>query len=71
MRSCLAASYPVIMLLIFGFTPTFFPPEIIQNKIYRKNAESWDRQACANSVDPDQVPQKVISDQGLPRLSFK
>ena len=24
-----------------------------------------DRQACANSVDPDQMPQNVASDQGL------
>ena len=25
----------------------------------------WDRQACANCVDPDQIPQNVASDQGL------
>ena len=25
----------------------------------------WDRQARANSVDPDQMPQNTVSDQGL------
>ena len=27
--------------------------------------ENWDRQACANSADPDQTPQIAASDQGL------
>ena len=25
----------------------------------------WDRQDCANSIDPDQTPQNAASDQGL------
>ena len=25
----------------------------------------WDRRACADSVDPDQMPQNAASDQGL------
>ena len=32
---------------------------------YHKNPKYWDRQACANSVDPDQMPQNAASDQGL------
>ena len=31
----------------------------------RKKPKYWDRQAWANSVDPDQMPQNVASDQGL------
>ena len=30
-----------------------------------KNIPYWDRQACANSVDPDQTPQNAASDLGL------
>ena len=26
---------------------------------------NWDRQACANNEDPDQLPQNAASDQGL------
>ena len=29
------------------------------------NLKYWERQVCANSVDPDQMPQNVASDQGL------
>ena len=32
--------------------------------VYHK-PKNWDRQACANSVDPDQMPQNVASDQDL------
>ena len=32
---------------------------------YCNNPKYWDRQAWANSVDPDQMPQNVASDQGL------
>ena len=33
--------------------------------IYHNYLMYWDRQACANSVDPDQTPQNAVSDQGL------
>ena len=33
--------------------------------IYRHNPKYCDIQASANSVDPDQTPQKAASDQGL------
>ena len=32
---------------------------------YRNNPKYWDRQAFAKSVDPDQTPHNVASDQGL------
>ena len=32
---------------------------------YRNNLKYWDRQAWANCVDPDQMPQNAVSDQGL------
>ena len=32
---------------------------------YRIYPKYSDRQACANSVDPDQTPQNAASDQGL------
>ena len=32
---------------------------------YHNNPKYWDRQAWANSVDPDQMPQNATSDQGL------
>ena len=38
--------------------------------IYRNNPKYWDRQAFANSVDPDQMPQNAASDQGLVCLSY-
>ena len=31
---------------------------------------NWDRQALANSVDPDQMPQNAASDQGLHCLPY-
>ena len=31
---------------------------------YRNNPKYWDRQAFANSVDPDQIWQNTASDQG-------
>ena len=30
---------------------------------YRNNPKYWDRQAYANSVDPDQTPQNAASDR--------
>ena len=33
--------------------------------IYCKSPKYWDRQALANSVDPDQLPQNAASDQAL------
>ena len=41
----------------------FFPFFNIQNQQYRNDPKYWDRQAWANSVDPDQMPQNVASDQ--------
>ena len=38
--------------------------------LYRNNPTYWDRQARANSVDPDQMLQKLASDQGLYSLPF-
>ena len=32
---------------------------------YHNKPKYWDRQASANSVDPDHMPQNVASDQGL------
>ena len=32
---------------------------------YQNNPKYWDRQAWANSADPDQMPQNVASDLGL------
>ena len=32
---------------------------------YHNNPKYWNREAFANSVDPDQMPQNVASDQGL------
>ena len=32
---------------------------------YSNNPNYWDKQACANNVDPDQTPQNAASDQGL------
>ena len=32
---------------------------------YHNNPKYWDRQAWANSVDPDQMLQNAASDQGL------
>ena len=34
-------------------------------KKYRNNPKYWDRNAWANSEDPDQTPQSAASDQGL------
>ena len=31
--------------------------------MYHNNSKYWDKQAWANSVDPDQMPQIVVSDQ--------
>ena len=31
---------------------------------YHNNPKYWDRQACINSVDPDQMLQNAVSDQG-------
>ena len=39
--------------------------------IYRNNPKYWDRQAFANSIDPDQTLQNVPSDQGLQYLPYK
>ena len=30
-----------------------------QNVIYHNNQKNWDRQALANSADPDQMPQSI------------
>ena len=35
------------------------------SNIYQNNPKYWDRQAFANSVDPDQIPHNVVSDQVL------
>ena len=32
---------------------------------YHNNPMYWNREAFANSVDPDQMPQNATSDQGL------
>ena len=40
------------------------------NIVYRNNPGYWDRQAFANSVDPDQTPQYAASDQGLHCLPY-
>ena len=32
---------------------------------YHNNPKYWERQALANSVNPDQMPHSVASDQGL------
>ena len=32
---------------------------------YGNNPKYWDRQTWANSVDPDQMQQNTVSDQGL------
>ena len=37
---------------------------------YQNNRKYWDRQAFANSVDPEQMPQNVESDQGLHYLPY-
>ena len=37
---------------------------------YRNNLKYWDRLAFANSIDPDQMPQNVASDQGLHCLLY-
>ena len=34
-------------------------------RLYRNKPKYWDRQAYANSVDPDQTPLNAASDQGL------
>ena len=37
-----------------------------QNRFrYHVDSKYWDRQAGANSVDPDQTPHNAASDQGL------
>ena len=38
--------------------------------VYHIYANCYERQAWANSVDPDQMPQNVASDQGLHCLPF-
>ena len=43
---------------------------ILLNDCNRNNPKYWDRQAFANSVDPDQLPQNVASDQGLHCLPY-
>ena len=35
---------------------------VLLSSVYCNNPKYWD---CANSVDPDQMPQNVASDQGL------
>ena len=37
---------------------------------YHNNPKYWDRRAFANSIDPDQTPQNVASDQGLHSLPY-
>ena len=37
---------------------------------YHNNPKYWDRQASANSVDPDQMLHSVMSDQDLYCLMF-
>ena len=37
----------------------------IGKTVYSNNPKYWDRQAWANSVDPDQMPHSAASDQGL------
>ena len=36
-----------------------------ENEYYRNNPKYWNRQAWANSVDPDQMPHSAASDLGL------
>ena len=43
----------------------------VDNEEYRNNPKDWDRQAFANSVDPDQMPQNAASDQGQHCLTYK
>ena len=38
---------------------------MMQRQFYHNIPKYWDRKAWANSVDPDQMPQNVASDQGL------
>ena len=39
-------------------------PIKVKGHIYHNNPKYWDENACANSVDPDQMPHSVASDQG-------
>ena len=41
------------------------PIILVEKSAYHNNLKYWDRQACANSVDPDQMPQNAASEQGL------
>ena len=42
----------------------------ISDYIFCNNLKYWNRQACANSVDPDQMPHNVASDQCLHCLPY-
>ena len=50
-----------------SFWPIILPVKSLYYLFYPK---FWDREACANSVDPDQTAPKEQSDQGLHCLSF-
>ena len=45
-------------VLVFSATP--------QGIISINNPKYWDRQAGANSIDPDQMPRNVAADKRLP-----
>ena len=54
------------VVLCFNFFPALiFVNRKMSAQIYHNNPKYWDRLALANSVDPDQMPQNVASDQGL------
>ena len=42
-----------------------FAGSMLFSSFYHICSKYWDRQAWANSVDPDQTPQNAASDQGL------
>ena len=43
---------------------------LLFKKTYHNNPEYWDRQASANSVDPDQMLHSAASDLGLHYLPY-
>ena len=49
----------------FGCQSNNFVRLFFTKEEYHDNLKYWDRQAWVNSVDPDQMPQIVASDQGL------
>ena len=57
---------------IFPFYWGNFPLLLLINlrRFYRNNPKYWDRETFANSVDPDQTPHSVASDQLLHCLPY-